>query len=144
MKNTRLESKSKNIVQRLQRVPNSQQRLVAIAAAEWALHANRLTDATFADAVQFINEHGSLSPEKKLELERLIDKFDSEYFDAQDADAPEAEVAQKFGKTRAVSALLFAGDADSFTAAVETIYEASVATENETSLLDLVISLLPQ
>lgn len=144
MKDTRLESKNKDFVHRLRKLPHSQQRRVALAAADWALRANHLSESDLGEAVRNINKDGASSPEIELKLQKLVEKLDAEYFDAQEAGASEAEFIQIFSKARAVSALLLAGGADIFVAAAEAIYEASVSTEDEAPLFDLMFSLLQQ
>ena len=100
------------------------------------------SDPKLSEAVRIINKDGFLSPESELKLQELVEKLDAEYFDAQDTGASEAKFIQIFGKAHAVSALLFAGGADTFVAAAEAIYEASVSTEDEAPLFDLMSSLL--
>jgi len=143
VKNTRLQSKDADIVQRLMQATSLQHRQIAIAAAEWALRMNGLNDLELTSAVKALKQDGKLSVDDKSKLEALVEKFDDEYFQAEDSGAAEEEYLQLFGKARAVSALLFSGGDDSFAAAAEAIYEASVATDDEKPLFDLVRSHLP-
>jgi hypothetical protein len=142
--NMRLESKEPDIVRHLKRATKEQQRHAAIAVAEWALHQNELGDGEFAFIANDIGLNGVISPDDKVKLKGLVEQFDGEYFQTQDDGAARAECLDKFGKARAISALLVAGNDDAFAAAAESIYEALVSTQNESQLLDLVHTLLPK
>jgi hypothetical protein len=142
--NIRLENKDPGIVQRLKKATEEEQRGAAVAVAEWALRQNELGDEEFVAILSNIRLTGAISSDDKVKLEGLIEQFDDQYFHAQDEGAAEAEYLDKFGKARAVSALLFAGSADAFAGAAEAIYEASVSTQNESQLLKLVQVILPK
>ncbi|MDP9930707.1 hypothetical protein J2X92_002941 [Variovorax paradoxus] len=140
---TRLQSKDPDVAQRLMLATSLQRRRIAIAAAEWALRMNSLNELELIDVTKSLRENAKLSADGKLKLEALVKEFDDECFEVENSGAAERDYMQLFGKARAVSALLFAAGDDSFTAAAEAIYEASVATDDEKQLFDLVHSYLP-
>jgi len=75
-----------------------------------------------------------LSQERIAELNELAIQFDDKYFDIQDKAednvALQTESLRLFSQARAVSALSFAGGEDALVAAMESVYEASMAFDD--------------
>jgi hypothetical protein len=93
-----------------------------------------------------LRETGTLDDEEKAELDALVQQFDREYFDLQEAAeegrAPAAESMRWFGQARAVAAVAFAGSDDALEAATASIYEAAATTDDKEQLSALVQAVL--
>jgi hypothetical protein len=61
--------------------------------------------------------------DRQRQLDQIAERLDDEAFDLQDAERHE-EYSERFAQVRAVSALAYAFDPDSETAALDGIYEA--------------------
>jgi hypothetical protein len=97
------------------------------------------------DLLSRINENNefSIDENQKLELESMLEQYDNEYFDIQEAEEESGSDGNKylipFGKARALSALLFAVSIqDTPTATIETVYEGLMVDSNNIELRNII------
>lgn len=132
---SRLRTIAPDLEDQLRRATAQRQRALAIAAARYALRVMSVDDGQFVHVLSALDRNGVLSPEDKRTLNELVEKLDDEYFALSDSTESENAVTGPallaFRKARAVSAVLFAGNDDSFDAASEAIYEATATTDDQ-------------
>ncbi len=132
----RLETLSIDIAQKLRNASVKKKHDVIIAACEFAIKISKIEIKVFKGIIDRIRAGRQISELEKLELKKLGDQLDNNYFELQEAfeegHATENEYICAFKKARTVYALLFAFEADSTIAALESVYEvASIADDKE-------------
>lgn len=142
----RLDTIDAQIANKLLRASSSQQRAASLLASELAIKATHIQDSLVLDALEILRKEGRLSFEIRNDLNKLVERFDEEYFDLQnkvdsDGDA-NADCLRVFSQARAVSALSFAGVEESYEAAAESIYEASACFDDSNYIFDAVTNIL--
>jgi len=139
----RLETVAKNVAEKLKVATMSKQREAGLVACEIALLAAPIENPTVLDAVAQLRDKGRLTDEILASLNGLTDQLDQKYFDLQEEAESDPDIQPEylhfFGQARAVSALAFAGGADSLTAAMEAIYEASATVDDSQKIYDAVL-----
>jgi len=134
----RLETASKDLSARIAASEPMTQRRVSIVACELAIQATELDIPIISESLEQLRQNGKLPQERIVELNKLANQLDERYFDIQDAlgdntensEALQVESLQFFGKARAVSALEFAGEENTYDAAMESVYEALAIFED--------------
>ena len=138
----RLETVDKELAARIRVATPSQQRAVSLIACQVALHEVRMDIKVVLLATEELRDKGVISHQQIAELNELVDQLDDAYFDllVRTENEPDLmpEVMCFFKQARAVSALSFAGGTDSLSAAMEAIYEASIALDDATRVSDAV------
>lgn len=127
-------------------------RIVCLAVCDYAVSKNRPLAPIAEDALTLLRSSKSYDDAMVRELDALIELFDNQYFELKDKsdemeESPSrSEVMERykenFRKARAVAALRFAGDDDSFEAATEAIYEASASVGERQAVFELVKRIL--
>ena len=139
---TRLETVSRDLVEKLRHSTASKQRAAALAACKFAVTKADVVQAAVTEALETIQKSATLSVQQKAALDALVAQLDEEYFQlqeaAEDGRASTDDYLKVFGQARAVAALMFAGGDVPFDAATEAIYEATATTDDQEELLTLV------
>lgn len=141
----RLETIASDLVAKLQVASPSQQRAASLIACQLALQLAPIEAAAVSEALAQLKQEGVLTQLRIAELNALAAKLDSKYLDLQDMEEESPmknEALLLFSQARAVSALSFAGGKDAYTAAMETIYEASMTVDDSRRIFDVVLSVL--
>lgn len=126
----RLETVAEDLAIKVRTATPFQQRRVCLIACQLALQATKINLPIITNAIEEMRVQGVLSNQRIEELNNLVDQLDNLYFDLQEKSEldPESQLQSMlyFSQARAVSALSFAGGREVLTAAMESIYEASV------------------
>jgi hypothetical protein len=141
----RLDTISPELVTLLRNSSPEKQRFVSLLACKEVLMLNDVYDINVLSFIDHIGRNSSLSKEERNLLESLVSDLDDKYFDLQENPKDENSINNSmvfFGQARAISALSFAGIEDPFSAAAESIYEASMAVDDGNLILSLVKSAL--
>lgn len=142
----RLETLDKELAARIRVAKPCQQRAASLIACQVALHEVQMDINIVLQATEELRIKGVISHQQIAELNELVDQLDDAYFDllVRSEDEPDLmpEAMCFFRQARAVSALSFAGGTDSLSAAMESIYEASIALDDATRVSDAVILVL--
>lgn len=138
---TRLETVSPQLVETLRSAPTVKQRAVGLIAGNFAIARAGIKQPLLDEALATIAHEGSLPSRQKADLEALAHQLDGEYLrlldESEDGCAGET-CLRIFAQARAVAAIVYAGNDDSFKAATESIYEATATTDDPVELLTLV------
>jgi hypothetical protein len=143
-----LEILSRDLVAELQRVSSAKQRAASLAASEFAISHAQVEHPLVDKALGKLRTMGVFTPQEKAQIDALTAQLDEEYFSLQEAAeegrASAEDYLRVFAKARAVAALAFAGNEDSFRGATESIYEAAatIGSDNKGELFGLVKSVL--
>ncbi len=136
----RLESVDKDLATKISAASSLQQRAVCLIACQIALQTVKIDIPIVKLAIEEIRVEGILSIQRMEELNSLLVHLDDSYFELQERSEIEIEllpeVLRIFNQARALSALSFAGSHNALTAAMESVYEASLTLEDATSLYD--------
>jgi len=142
----RLETASKSLSSRIAVAKPEQLRNACVVACRLALQATALDIPITLESLEQLQQNGKLSQDRIAELKDLIAQFDERYFDMQekadDGADLQTEVLRLFRQARAVSALSFAGEEDPTIAASESIYEASMAVDNQSEFFSLIENII--
>lgn len=143
----RLETLAPKLVEELRQATQGQQRAAGLAAAEIAIRYMDVEDSLVEKLLEKLKSDPVFTDHERAELDVLIDRLDEQYFNLQERVEGnpniENECLRMFSQARAVSALSFAGMSDSFVAAMEAIYEASmVGDESQHNIIESVESVL--
>lgn len=139
---SRLATIAPDLDQTVTQAPPATQRAIAIAAAEFAVERTHLTGPQ-VDAALEAAQDGRLgdTPERN-DIHALAERLDEQQWTIQDlvdaGQATEEEHLAAFSSARAATALYYALDADTPTAALESAYEANAATDDLPDLHTLV------
>lgn len=139
----RLGAISPELVDKLRRVPRARQRAVALLACEFAIGRTSVTHPLVEEVLQQLRAGELPDAVKRAEVEQLTGQLDEKYLDLQEA-AEESGVGaddylRVFAQARAIAALSFAGNPNTFEASTEAIYEAAAAAgDKKQELLGLV------
>ena len=124
MSTTRLDSVAPDVAQILRSAATSSSLAAAVAVARFALSATAVREPVANEALLTL-ERGA-SPQLLLpELKRLVEHYDEKYFQLQ-AKADEHDSMTWFSQARALSAVVFAVEANP----MEACYESQAATDN--------------
>jgi hypothetical protein len=138
---TRLETRSVELSQLIESADPDPQRRIAVKVAQAALAAVPIDEPELAPALADLAA-GRWAGAGVQGATALTERLDELAWDIQeevdDGQTEEAEYIEAFRRARAVSAVVFALDADPQNAALEAAYEAEAATEN----LDLIRSIV--
>ncbi len=130
----RLELVAPDLSAQLRESDDASRRAAALAACHLALSRNHLAEPLVGEALAALEAGSGGGSQLKESLWRVVEKFDTDYFDLQDAadegKATEPEYVAAFRKARAANALHCALSRSSFEAATESIYEANAAVED--------------
>ncbi|WP_139220077.1 hypothetical protein [Collimonas sp. OK412] len=142
----RLETVSPMLAEKIQTANSDQRRAASLLACQLVIKITHIEDRNVLEALDLLQKNGNLSPLKRAELDDFSAQLDEEYFElqnkAEDDPAVTPDYLLFFGQARAVSALSFAGSEDSFLAAMESIYEASVCVDDNSKIFDAVLRVL--
>jgi len=136
----RLETISENLSIRLSSANSEQQRKVSFTACKLALQITELDMPIITESLEHLRQKKMLTHEQIKELNKLTAEFDEKYFDIQDnADtaALQMEALRFFSQARALSALSFAGGEDALVASLESVYEASMAFDDNSNFISI-------
>lgn len=118
------------------------QRAVSIAAAEFAVRRTRLTGPEIDAALAAARAGRFGDTRERAAVHALAERLDERQWAIQDridsGQASQEEHLAAFSAARAATALYYALDADTPTAALESAYEANAATDDLTELHALV------
>jgi hypothetical protein len=138
----RLETLDKELAARIRVAKPCQQRAASLIACQVVLHEVQMDINIVLQATEELRVKGVISHQQIAELNELVDQLDDAYFDllVRSEDEPDVmpEAMCFFRQARAVSALSFAGGTDSLSAAMESIYEASITLDDATRVSDAV------
>ncbi|MBX9721733.1 MAG: hypothetical protein K2X81_10085 [Candidatus Obscuribacterales bacterium] len=118
--------------------------LLVSEACRCAFEQVRITDPRLWQILEKMTEKDPAFDQQDMAyLGHAIDKFDQEYFTAQEnSDSREEDYMAFFNKARAVSAVFQAVQGSSlYQAAVESIYEASMSLPNQQNLIERLLSI---
>lgn len=139
---TRLETVAKDLVARLRTAAPAQQRAASLVACQLALQSAPMDISIVSTAFEELRDQGVLSVQRVTELSALVAQLDQAYLDLQDRSEDEPDLQpdalRLFSQARAISALSVAGGGDALMAAIEAIYEASVAVDDASSIYNAV------
>ena len=124
MTTTRLHTVAPDIDQLLRSVATARAYAAGIAAARFALTTVGVREAA-TDAALVALERGTSLPSLQPQLKQLVERYDQEYFQAQEKSDNQTALAS-FSRARAISALAFALEAN----AIEACYESHAATDD--------------
>jgi hypothetical protein len=144
---TRLESIAKALTQKILKLDKEKQRKIIYQACLSAMEKSQLDESVARDVIISFNENRiNMEVDQKIEIEKLIDFYDEQYFKIQENERKNGliikEYLSPFYKARALSAVLCCFDKDLGTAAVESVYEAAALYENKSEFLNLIYWLL--
>jgi hypothetical protein len=138
----RLETVAEDLAIKVRTATPLQQRRVCLIACQLALQATKMDLPIITTAIEEIRVRGVLSNKRIEELNNLVDELDNLYFDLQERSELDPKLQLQsmlhFSQARAVSALSFAGGQEELTAAMETIYEASVVFDDPSIIFNAV------
>jgi len=136
---SRLELDAPDLVEQLKRLQAPQLRRVAIGAARVALEHAGVQNPILEEALRTLDEGHSVSEELRSKVEEVVNELDDRYFELQEAEGhfqkEHGPSAQAYCRARAANAVLFAVHHDPFEAAMEALYEANYALDEDTDLL---------
>lgn len=136
----RLESAARDLFEQLLLASTAQQHAASIAACEIALKESLIDDSIVRESLEQLRLHETLSSVRLTELENLVEHLDGKYFELQDKAEVnpdlQADALFYFRQARAVAAVAFAGGNDFPSAAMEAIYEASMAVDDGFRVFD--------
>ena len=136
----RLETVARELSEKLRMASPEQQKAASFAACQLALQAVKMDISIVFEAVEELRKQGVLSNRRVTQLNDLVAQLDQVYFDLQDRSNDEPDLQREalrlLGQARAVSALSLAGGGDTFVAAMEAIYEASVTVNDPSKIYD--------
>jgi hypothetical protein len=140
----RLETVDKDLVKRLQRATNDELRAAAMNACRHAIAYVGLADQTVVDGLRSLEKAAYGDSSIRSALHSLANSLDEAAWEIEEAAKGYAELESAlaaFSKARVASALEFALDDDALVGAMEAIYEANAATDEEwTSLRHIVLA----
>ncbi len=139
----------KELAALLERASAGQQRAAALAAARFALARNAVADPALSEALNALTAGRTTDTRLTERLQALVDSLDQVAWDLQEKEeagqadqASRAEYLAAFQKARAANAVLAALNADPFTGACESTYEAYHATNNPAALRAVILAAL--
>ena len=142
----RLETVSKSISSRIAAAKSEQLRDACIAACRLALQSTASDIPVIWESLEQLQQNGKLSQKRIAELNDLAAQLDDRYFDMQEKADGNAELQTEafrlFRQARAVFALSFASEEDLTIAASESLYEASMAVDNQSEFFSLIENII--
>ena len=139
---SRLATIAPDLDQTITQATPATQRAIAITAAEYAIQHTQLTEPTVDAGLAAAQEGRFGETRERTDVYALAERLDEQQWAIQDrvdaGQATEEEHLAAFSAARAATALYYALDTDTPTAALETVYEANAATDELTELHDLV------
>jgi hypothetical protein len=118
---------------------------IILFACNYAITESRLNDS-YINIIIEKYKNGYLDIDDKQKVCELEEKFDNEYFDLLEAE--EDDNCEKgghmipFRKARALSAVKFCFESDIFISTIEAVYEASMVSDDNSSFLQEIKSIL--
>ena len=144
----RLNTVARDLSEKLRIASSTQQQAASFAACQLALQAASVDALIVSESLEQLRQHGTLPIKRVAELNDLAAQLDSKYFDMQDQAEInpdlQADALRLFGQARAIAAVAFAGGEDVLTAAMEAIYEASVAVDDGGRIFDAALVALSE
>ncbi|RTL42435.1 MAG: hypothetical protein EKK48_10595 [Candidatus Melainabacteria bacterium] len=131
----RLFNLSAEFADKLQHMSPAQQTYLKRIACCYAIKTAGIDDQVVLQALAELNAGKTLSLTCKQELQQKLEYYDECYFNLSETDSSEDAGKVEFHKARAISALIEATKADSFDAAADAIYEASMTSDNQDELI---------
>lgn len=145
---TRLDAVAKSLSEKLRIASPAQRRAASFAVCQVGLEATSVDSPVVLDSLAQLREIGSLPTPNIDALNELVFQLDNRYFELQGQSEVnpilEMEVRLVFGQARAIAAVAFAGGQDSLSTAMEAIYEASVASENDDLVFEAALKALQE
>ncbi len=134
MGGSRLETVDKDLVMRLQRATNGELRAVALKACRHAIAHVGLADQPVVEGLQRLENKIYGDSTTRSALQALVNSFDEAAWEIEELEkgiAGQENFLAAFSKARAASAVYFALHPDALVGAMEAIYEANTATDDE-------------
>jgi hypothetical protein len=146
----RLSSLDKEFYSRLSREPDAVLRRYALAACRYAVEKSGLQFPAINTALQAISEGRPLAPADHAELGRVVKSLDSVHIttDIRDRDktgrTDTLRAKAALFQARAANAVFMATNPDPLFAALESVYEAYLATGNWAELKNILTGKQPE
>jgi hypothetical protein len=141
---TRFENQFPDLAAKLKQASVEKQRAVCLAACEYAVARAKIEDPLVMEALGKLRAREVVTIKHKRELEALVEKLDSEYFELAGAfnegRASLDDYQEPFSKARAVASVLYAFHNNAYNAASEAIYEAEAVTDEDA--LDMLVPII--
>lgn len=137
----RLDTVSKELSNKILNATNSKQKEVIINSCIYAVSKSQLDKLLISTILEeFKNENLQICYKEKLE--GMLEQYENEYFDMQEAeekgDCEKGKHLIPFGKARTLSAILCCFDDDLAAASTEAVYEASMVSSDYEELLIII------
>lgn len=140
----RLYTISPELVDAIASLNDWQRGVLIIEACRYALAQAGIEEPLPWLFVTRMNERDSIYRDIIPMLLKLREVFEEQYFTATEEDRPDDEISGFFHKARAISALLQADQSDSYRAAVDSLYEASMTAPDQHQLLHRLLLIATQ
>jgi len=140
---TRLSTISAKAAEAFHRASEKNRRAAAEIACTFALKASGLEGAEISEGLQALRGHKTSDLKLIARIENLATRLDDEYLTLSEENDETSKMTSsiRFSQARAVSALLFAVKAD-HGGLHEAIYEAAIAADTSSELLEIVVKAL--
>ncbi|WP_155740797.1 hypothetical protein [Burkholderia territorii] len=147
-----LEQLAPDVYAMLQRADGSHLRMICLRVCEYAVSYNRIVDLAVDESLNCLRLGVDYPKNLSERLDAIVNDFDDRYFELKDR-VDEAEndedcaqltvqYREHFRKARAVAALQFSANQNSFDAVTDAIYEASASVPDKELIFSLVRKLL--
>lgn len=147
-----LEQLAPDMYAMLKRADASHLRIACCRVCEYVVSYNKVTGSDIDEALAVLRSGGNYDQDLIDRLEIVMNHLDDQYFDLKDR-ADEVDdgldkiqltslYKEYFRKARAVAALNFSANSNSFDAATEVIYEAAASVPDKNLVFDLVLGIL--
>lgn len=142
----RLESYFPDLYEKLQGASSAKRKQAVLKACEMAVELAGVSDSAVLACLESLRRGETVSREIVVNLSRISNELDEQYFDLQDVSDDEQsfgkEVLKVFGQARAVAALVFFTTEESVQSASEAVYEAILSVEDGEKVVMRVIEVL--
>lgn len=139
----RLETISKDLSDRILEATIEKKREIIFRACKYAIDKTMLDNPIIINILKEFNDKKNPTADQKKFLENLINNFENDYFDLQEADKGDnGEYLVPFGKARALSAILYCFTEEFTNASIEAVYEASMVNDDNKELFSIIESIL--
>lgn len=136
----RLDTVSQDLLNKLSKANPQQMRLASLAPCQIALKHSLVDTAVVLESLELLRQQRSLSIQRIAELNDLVARFDSKYFDLQNEAGSDHELQTDalafFSQARAISALAFAGGDNPSIDTLDAVYETYMAVDDRDLVLD--------
>ena len=146
MTKSRLNTESKRLSKILRSASEDDRRDIVLDICKLALAQAKLKDIIFKDAIKVIEKGKPANTELNKKLDQITDMLDEKYFKLQAAyeagSEPEHKYLIAFKKARAAAAVTMAARDSQITNALDAVYEAYFAIEDESTMLEIANKIL--